>query len=45
MRPNPIGTSLARLLAVEGATLVMRGLDCLDGTLLLDIKPDCRRSL
>jgi len=40
VRPNPIGTSIATLVAVEGATLLVRGLDCLDGTPLLDIKPD-----
>ena len=40
MRLNPIGTQLVRLLAVEGATLLVRGLDCLDGTPLIDLKPD-----
>lgn len=40
MRPNPIATSIVDLLAVDGSTLVVRGLDCLDGTPLLDIKPD-----
>ncbi|WP_374441992.1 tRNA (N6-threonylcarbamoyladenosine(37)-N6)-methyltransferase TrmO [Stella sp.] len=40
VRPNPIGTQIVRLLAVEGATLLVRGLDCLDGTPLLDIKPE-----
>ncbi len=40
VRPNPIGTQLVRLLAVEGATLLVRGLDCLDGTPLVDLKPD-----
>jgi tRNA-Thr(GGU) m(6)t(6)A37 methyltransferase TsaA len=39
-RPNPIGTSVAELVRVEGATLLVRGLDCLDGTPLLDLKPD-----
>ena len=39
-RPNPIGTSIAKLIAVEGAMLMVRGLDCLDGTPLLDLKPD-----
>lgn len=39
-RPNPIGLSQVRLVAVEPAALVVRGLDCLDGTPLLDIKPD-----
>jgi tRNA (Thr-GGU) A37 N-methylase len=28
------------LIGVEGSTLLTRGLDCLDGTPLLDIKPD-----
>jgi tRNA (Thr-GGU) A37 N-methylase len=40
VRPNPIANSLVRLLAVEGTTLVVRGLDCLDGTPLLDVKPE-----
>ena len=40
VRPNPIGTSLVGLVGVEGATVLVRGLDCLDGTPLLDLKPD-----
>ncbi len=40
VRPNPIGTALVRLVRVETPVLVVRGLDCLDGTPLLDIKPD-----
>jgi tRNA (Thr-GGU) A37 N-methylase len=40
VRPNPIGTSIVTLVAVEGAMLHVRGLDCLDGTPLLDLKPD-----
>lgn len=44
-RPNPIASSSVRLLAVEGCGLVVRGLDCLDGTPLIDIKPDsCPRA-
>nr|WP_092062942.1 tRNA (N6-threonylcarbamoyladenosine(37)-N6)-methyltransferase TrmO [Poseidonocella pacifica] len=39
-RPNPIGTTMARLERIEGNELVVRGLDCLDMTPLLDIKPD-----
>jgi len=39
VRPNPIGTSIVKLIGFEGTTLVVRGLDCLDGTPLLDIKP------
>ena len=40
VRPNPIGTSIVQLVKVEGSTLIVRGLDCLDGTPLLDLKPD-----
>lgn len=40
VRPNPIGTCMVDLLRVEGSTLVVRSLDCLDGTPLIDIKPD-----
>jgi len=39
-RPNPIGTSIAKLVSIEGAIVTVRGLDCLDGTPLLDLKPD-----
>jgi tRNA-Thr(GGU) m(6)t(6)A37 methyltransferase TsaA len=38
-RPNPIALSVVRLLKVEDRTLSVVGLDCLDGTPLLDIKP------
>jgi len=40
VRPNPIGTSIAALERVEGNVLLVRGLDCLDRTPLLDLKPD-----
>lgn len=40
VRPNPIGTSIVSLVGRNGATLLVRGLDCLDDTPLLDIKPD-----
>jgi tRNA (Thr-GGU) A37 N-methylase len=40
VRPNPIGTSIVRFVGVEGPILLVRGLDCLDGTPLLDLKPD-----
>ncbi|SPJ23848.1 SAM-dependent methyltransferase [Palleronia abyssalis] len=40
VRPNPIGTSRVRLIGREGGKLLVRGLDCLDGTPLLDVKPD-----
>jgi len=38
-RPNPIALSVVRLLKVEGGTLSVVGLDCLDGTPLIDLKP------
>jgi len=38
-RPNPIAMSVVRLLRVDGNRLSVVGLDCLDGTPLLDIKP------
>jgi tRNA-Thr(GGU) m(6)t(6)A37 methyltransferase TsaA len=40
VRPNPIGTALVTLVARQGATLSVRGLDCLDKTPLIDLKPD-----
>ena len=40
VRPNPIGASTVVLVGREGAVLSVRGLDCLDGTPLLDLKPD-----
>jgi len=40
VRPNPIGTSIVALERIEGAMLFVRGLDCLDGTPLIDVKPD-----
>jgi tRNA-Thr(GGU) m(6)t(6)A37 methyltransferase TsaA len=39
VRPNPIALSVVKLLKVEGARLEVVGLDCLDGTPLLDLKP------
>jgi len=38
-RPNPIGLSAVRLLSVEGLTLHIQGLDLLEGTPVLDVKP------
>lgn len=38
-RPNPIGVSVVELLAREGPSLRVRGLDVIDGTPLLDVKP------
>lgn len=38
-RPNPIGLSVVRLLGIDGSTLRIEGVDLLDGTPVLDIKP------
>jgi len=38
-RPNPIGLTVVQLLRREGSTLHVRGVDMLDGTPVLDIKP------
>ena len=39
VRPNPIAASVARLVRVDGTHLSAVGLDCLDGTPLVDLKP------
>ena len=39
VRPNPIALAVVELRKVEGNRLEVVGLDCLDGTPLLDIKP------
>ena len=39
MRPNRIGVSICRVLAVDGLLVDVEGLDAVDGTPLLDIKP------
>ena len=38
-RPNPIGVTVVKLKSIEGNTLVVEGLDAIDGTPVLDIKP------
>lgn len=42
-RPNPLGMSVLRLLGREGRILEVSGLDLVDGTPVLDIKPYTRR--
>lgn len=42
-RPNPVGMSIVRLLGREDNLLRIRGVDILDGTPLLDIKPYAAR--
>lgn len=41
-RPNPIGISVVRLQSVEDNILIIRNIDMLDGTPVLDIKPYIR---
>ena len=38
-RPNRIGLCTCELVAVDGASIVVRGLDAIDGTPVLDVKP------
>jgi tRNA (Thr-GGU) A37 N-methylase len=38
-RPNRLGVSICRLLSVDGITLTVQGLDAIDATPVLDIKP------
>jgi tRNA-Thr(GGU) m(6)t(6)A37 methyltransferase TsaA len=39
LRPNPIGMSVLEVLRIDGNVLCVRGVDMLDGTPVLDIKP------
>ena len=39
MRPNPIASSIVAVVAIEPGVILARGLDCVDGTPLLDVKP------
>ena len=41
-RPNRIGVTVCRLLAVEGLAVVVDGLDAIEGTPVLDLKPYIR---
>lgn len=38
-RPNPVSVTVCELRKVEGATLIVRGLDLVDGTPVIDVKP------
>src|SRR5205085_5558507 len=44
-RPNRIGVSVCSLQAVEGLTIRVTGLDAVDGTPVLDVKPVMREFL
>lgn len=38
-RPNPIGLTVVELIRIEGSTIHIRGVDMIDATPLIDIKP------
>ena len=40
VRPNPIASSVVEVVAINETTIEVRGLDCLDGTPLVDLKPE-----
>ena len=42
-RPNRIGVTICRLVAVRGLSIEVEGLDAIDGTPVLDIKPYMRQ--
>ena len=44
-RPNLLGSSIVKLLSVSGSTLSVSGLDAVDGTPVIDIKPVVREFL
>jgi tRNA-Thr(GGU) m(6)t(6)A37 methyltransferase TsaA len=39
VRPNPVAASVVKLIKVDGLRLSVVGLDCMDGTPLVDLKP------
>jgi tRNA-Thr(GGU) m(6)t(6)A37 methyltransferase TsaA len=39
VRPNPVAMSVVQLVSIDGTALKVVGLDCLDGTPLVDLKP------
>ena len=39
VRPNPIALGVVEIVGIEGGTLTVRNVDCVDGTPLVDIKP------
>jgi len=45
VRPNPIGMTVVRLIKKEGKILTVKGLDAIDGTPVLDIKPHIPENL
>ena len=44
-RPNPIGVHRVQILAIDGTKLLVRGLEAIEGTPVLDVKPVLTRSV
>jgi tRNA-Thr(GGU) m(6)t(6)A37 methyltransferase TsaA len=44
-RPNRLGSTIVEVVSIEGTKLVVRGLDAIDGTPVVDIKPVIREFL
>lgn len=44
-RPNPIGLAIVDIEKIEGNTIFVKGLDCINGTSLIDIKPAIKKEL
>jgi len=44
-RPNRLGSTVCRIVAVDGTELTVEGLDAIDGTPVIDIKPVMREFL
>ncbi|MCL5024532.1 MAG: tRNA (N6-threonylcarbamoyladenosine(37)-N6)-methyltransferase TrmO [Nitrospirae bacterium] len=45
VRPNPLGLSVAKVLGIDGNIIRIKGLDMMDGTPVLDIKPATQMGL
>jgi tRNA-Thr(GGU) m(6)t(6)A37 methyltransferase TsaA len=43
-RPNPIGLHEVEVLSIDGERLLVRGLEAVDGTPIVDVKPTLRRT-
>ena len=43
IRPNPIGLSVLEVLEISGGNIRVKGIDMLDGTPILDIKPHVKK--
>ena len=40
VRPNPIASAIVQFVRAEGSSVFVRGLDCVDRTPLIDLKPE-----